>query len=67
MITAFRTGINLELMAWIEDPERGKLSPQSDPNLVFVKACSDIGVEIPFPRRDIRIIEAAQCRQEEGS
>jgi small-conductance mechanosensitive channel len=57
LVTSFGdNGINLELMAWIEDPERGKLNLQSDLNLALYKAFSGNGVEIPFPRRDIRIV-----------
>lgn len=49
-------GINLELLAWIEDPERGKLNLNSDLNLALYKSFSANGIEIPFPQRDIRIV-----------
>ncbi len=56
-LTAFGdNGINLELLAWIEDPERGKLSLNSDLNLALYKSFSANGIEIPFPQRDIRIV-----------
>jgi small-conductance mechanosensitive channel len=49
-------GINLELMAWIEDPERGKLNLNSDLNLALYKSFGANNIEIPFPQRDVRII-----------
>ena len=57
LLTAFGdNGINLELLAWIEDPERGKLNLNSDLNLALYKSFSTNGIEIPFPQRDIRIV-----------
>ena len=57
LLTAFGdNGINLELLAWIEDPERGKLNLNSDLNLALYKSFSTNNVEIPYPRRDIRIV-----------
>jgi small-conductance mechanosensitive channel len=57
LLTAFGdNGINLELMAWIEDPERGKLNLNSDLNLALYKSFSANNIEIPFPQRDIRIV-----------
>ena len=59
LLTAFGdNGINLELLAWIEDPERGKLNLNSDLNLALYKNFSANGIEIPFPQRDIRIVGA---------
>jgi small-conductance mechanosensitive channel len=57
LMTAFGdNGINLELMVWIEDPERGKLNLNSDLNLALYKSFSANSIEIPFPQRDIRIV-----------
>ncbi len=57
LLTAFAdNGINLELLAWIEDPERGKLNLNSDLNLALYKSFRANGIEIPFPQRDIRIV-----------
>ncbi len=57
LLTAFGdNGINLELMAWIEDPERGKLNLNSDLNLALYKSFSANNIEIPFPQRDVRIV-----------
>ena len=57
LLTGFGdNGINLELMVWIEDPERGKLNLNSDLNLALYKSFSANNIEIPFPQRDIRIV-----------
>jgi small-conductance mechanosensitive channel len=57
LLTAFGdNGINLELMAWIEDPEKGKLNLNSDLNLALYKSFGAHNIEIPFPQRDIRIV-----------
>ena len=57
LLTAFGdNGINLELLAWIEDPEHGKLNLNSDLNLALYRCFSANGIEIPFPQRDIRIV-----------
>ncbi|HWQ39656.1 MAG TPA: mechanosensitive ion channel domain-containing protein [Burkholderiales bacterium] len=53
-------GVNLELMAWIEDPERGKMNLQSDLYLALHEAFRAGGIEIPYPQRDIRILNPVQ-------
>jgi small-conductance mechanosensitive channel len=57
LLTSFGdNGINLEVVAWIEDPERGKGNLQSDLNLAIFRAFTANKIEIPFPQRDIRIV-----------
>ena len=57
LLTAFGdNGINLELLVWIEDPERGRLNLNSDLNLALYKSFGANNIEIPFPQRDIRIV-----------
>jgi len=57
LLTAFGdNGINLELLAWIEDPERGKLNLNSDLNLALYKTFRANNIEIPYPQRDVRIV-----------
>jgi len=53
-------GMKLELMAWIEDPERGKLNLQSDLTLALYKGFAANEIEIPFPQRDVRIVGTVQ-------
>ena len=61
LLTAFADdGIKLELMAWIEDPEQGKLNLQSDLNVALYKSFAANQIEIPFPQRDVRIVRPLQ-------
>jgi small-conductance mechanosensitive channel len=48
------SGINLELGLWLRDPENGQLALKSAINRRLVAAFRSEGIEIPFPRRDLR-------------
>ncbi len=52
------SGINLELGFWIADPEMGTGNVCSDISLAIWKSFQAAAVEIPYPRRDLRIIGA---------
>jgi small-conductance mechanosensitive channel len=52
-------GINLEARAWIQDPEGGIGGVVSDINLAVWKGFKEAGISIPFPQRDVHIIEPA--------
>lgn len=57
-VTAFAdSGINLELGFWIGDPEEGSLQVKSDIHLAVWKAFRTAGIEIPFPQREVRLLE----------
>ena len=49
-------GLLLELVIWIADPEEGQLSLRSALNLEIWRRFQVAGIEIPYPRRDIRIL-----------
>jgi len=49
-------GIALELSVWIEDPELSQAMLRSDLNLAIWRAFGLAGIEIPYPQREIRII-----------
>ncbi len=53
------SGIDLELMVWISDPEGGRGNLRSDLNLQILDAFRSKGIEIPFPQREIRILGEA--------
>lgn len=58
-ITAFaENGINLELNVWIDDPEEGQINLRSDLYLSIWQGFKAANIEIPFPRRDIQIINS---------
>jgi small-conductance mechanosensitive channel len=50
-------GLNLELSIWIGDPEEGQFGLRSALNLEIWKRFREEGIEIPYPQRDIRIVE----------
>ncbi|MCL2524783.1 MAG: mechanosensitive ion channel [Betaproteobacteria bacterium] len=57
MLTQFAdSSINLELGFWIADPESGKGNVISDINIAIWRAFKVHGVEIPFPQREVRIL-----------
>ena len=52
------SGITLELGVWINDPHVGQLNLRSALNRAILKAFAANGIEIPFPRRDVRVLGA---------
>lgn len=48
-------GINLELLAWTENPLQ-KLAVQTELNVAIYRSFAANRIEIPFPQRDIRIV-----------
>ncbi len=52
------SGINLELVIWIADPEEGQLNLRSEINLAIWKRFRAEGIEIPYPHRDVRVLDA---------
>ena len=49
-------GVELELVVWIGDAARGQANLRSDVYRAIFVALRDSGIEIPFPRRDVRIL-----------
>ncbi|CAB1368182.1 mechanosensitive ion channel family protein [Denitratisoma oestradiolicum] len=57
LVQAFAdSGIDLELGFWIRDPEAGSGGLRSDINLAIWRAFKVEGIEIPYPRREVRLI-----------
>lgn len=52
-------GLELELGFWIDDPENGKGGVQSDVNRAIWRALQEHGVAVPYPQREVRILNAA--------
>ena len=50
-------GINLQLDVWIDDPEGGQLPLRSDINLEIWREFQQQGIEIPFPQREVRLMQ----------
>ena len=53
------SSIDLELGFWIEDPEAGTGNVRSDINFALWRAFREHGVEIPFPQREVRLLNPA--------
>ncbi|MBS4095915.1 MAG: mechanosensitive ion channel [Sulfuricella sp.] len=50
-------GIELELRVWVADPESGLAIVRSDINLTIWKAFQQARITIPYPQREIRILD----------
>ena len=53
------SGINLELAFWIADPQNGTGQLRSEINLAIWREFKQAGISIPFPQREIRILNEA--------
>jgi small-conductance mechanosensitive channel len=51
------SSIQLELGFWIADPEEGKGGVTSEVNLAVWRAFRDNGIQIPFPQREVRVLD----------
>ncbi|MFN3884404.1 MAG: mechanosensitive ion channel family protein [Rhodocyclaceae bacterium] len=51
------SGIDLELGFWIADPTEGTLQIRSDIHLAIWRAFQAAGIEIPFPQREVRLLQ----------
>jgi small-conductance mechanosensitive channel len=51
------SGIDLELYVWISDPKAGTGNLRSDLYLDLWKAFRENGISIPFPQREVRILQ----------
>jgi small-conductance mechanosensitive channel len=50
-------GVEIELGFWIEDPERGSLNVRSEISLAILQEFRARGIEIPFPQREVRVLQ----------
>jgi small-conductance mechanosensitive channel len=51
------SGIALELRVWVNDPEEGTGNVRSEINLGIWRAFKEQGITIPFPQRDVHLIQ----------
>lgn len=51
------SGVDVELGYWIEDPEKGRASVGSDLSLAVLAEFRARGIEIPFPQREVRLLD----------
>lgn len=55
------SGMTLELGVWIADPSNGTQGLRSDLNREILKRFRLAGIEIPFPQREIRFLNASNA------
>jgi small-conductance mechanosensitive channel len=58
------SGINLELGFWIADPQEGTGLVRSAINLEILRRFRGEGIEIPYPQREVRLLEPTLANQE---
>ncbi len=59
MLSAFGAdGLDLMIAVWINDPENGQGNVRSDVNLVVLNLFNELGVDIPYPQRVLRVLPA---------
>lgn len=56
-------GLELTIMFWIADPERGQNSVRSNVNLAILRVLNANHIDIPFPQR---VVHAAETQSETG-
>ena len=54
------SGINLEIAFWVADPERSYGPLRSEINLSIWRGFKAAGIEIPFPQRELKILNGNQ-------
>ncbi|HEX2650321.1 MAG TPA: mechanosensitive ion channel domain-containing protein [Burkholderiales bacterium] len=50
-------GVDIEVGFWISDLDGGSLNVRSDVSIAILQELAARGIEIPFPRRDIRVLQ----------
>ena len=58
------SGVDLELCVWITDPEAGQMPLRSELYLRIWQAFKAEGIEIPYPQREIRIVNDPGAHQD---
>lgn len=51
------SGVDIEVGFWISDLDGGSLNVRSDVSIAILQDLAARGIEIPFPRRDIRVLQ----------
>jgi small-conductance mechanosensitive channel len=61
------SGVELELGFWIKDPERGSQNVRSDVSVALLSEFRARGIEIPFPQREVRLLQGNSVEQTRNS
>src|SRR5258706_6859294 len=60
------SGVDLELGFWIEDPERGSQNVRSEISLALLTEFRLRGIEIPYPQREVRLLQGNNAGNSAG-
>ena len=52
------SSVNFLLLFWVDDVTQGRFEPQSDVMRAIWKSFKERGITIPFPQRDVHVVEA---------
>jgi small-conductance mechanosensitive channel len=67
-VTAFAdSGVALDLVYWIEDPDQGTAGVRSDIALAILREFRREGIEIPYPQREIRLLQGGEAGSGPGT
>ena len=61
------SGISLELIIWVEDPEGGILHLRSSLNLEIWSEFQKNDIEIPFPQYEVRLLHPGKPENGKGN
>jgi small-conductance mechanosensitive channel len=61
------SGIDVELGFWIKDPENGGQNVRSDISVELLSEFRSRGIEIPFPQREVRMLQGNSTGQVRNS
>jgi small-conductance mechanosensitive channel len=57
-------GLEFQLGFWIQDPLAGQTNVKSDVNVRVLAALRDAGIDIPYPQRVVRVLNATSSAKE---
>lgn len=50
-------GLDMEIGFWVDDPENGRANVLSEVNIAILRALQTRNISIPYPQREIRIVD----------
>jgi small-conductance mechanosensitive channel len=57
-------GLEFQVGYWINDPINGQANVRSEVNIALLQALRTAGIDIPFPQREVRLIQANATPQQ---
>ncbi len=63
LVSFGQNGLDLRIGFWLVDPENGKLSVISQANLAIWKLLQEKNIQVPFPQREIRLLNPPMTPQ----